>query len=127
MINLLVILLSVLLQITAAGFAIRINRIAGRRPVWLLLSGALVLMAVRRLMVLQDLVKRGLPDHLVSYELLGLLISALLLAGMILIQGVFRSKAEEASRLEEARFLARAEADKLVAVMAATPDRKSVV
>ncbi len=121
MINLLVILLSALLQVAAAGFAIRINRIAGRRLVWLLLSGALVLMAVRRLMVLQDLVTRRLPDHLVSYELLGLVISALLLAGMVLLQGVFRSKAEEAARLEEARLQARAEADKLAAVMAATP------
>ena len=96
LINLVVILLSVLLQIAAAGFAIRINRIAGRRLVWLLLSGALVLMAVRRLMVLQDLVKRGISDHFVTYELVGLLISAMLLAGMILIQDLFRSKAEEA-------------------------------
>ncbi|NWJ42095.1 MAG: response regulator [Geothrix sp.] len=121
MINLLVILLSVLLQIAAAAFAIRVNRIAGRRLVWLLLSGALVLMAVRRLMVLEDLVNRGLPDHLLSYEVLGLLISAMLLAGMILVQDVFRSKAVEAARLEEARIQARAEADKLTAVMAATP------
>ena len=121
MINLVVILLSVLLQIAAAGFAIRINRIAGRRLVWLLLSGALVLMAVRRLMVLQDLVKRGISDHFVTYELVGLLISAMLLAGMILIQDLFRSKAEEASRLEQARAQARAEADKLTAIMAATP------
>lgn len=121
MINLLVILLSVLLQIAAAGFAIRINRIAGRSLVWLLLSGALVLMAVRRLMVLGDLLDRGLPNHVLSYEVLGLVISALLLAGMILVQGVFRSKAVEATRLEAARLQARAEADKLSAVMAATP------
>ncbi|MFN7958439.1 MAG: response regulator [Holophagaceae bacterium] len=121
MINLLVILLSVLLQIAAAGFAIRINRIAGRSLVWLLLSGALVLMAVRRLMALEDLVLRGLPNHLLSYEVLGLLISGMLLAGMILVQDVFRSKAVEAARLEEARSQARAEADKLAAVMAATP------
>ena len=121
MINLLVILLSVLLQIAAAGFAIRINRIAGRSLVWLVLSGALVLMAVRRLMVLDDLLRRGLPDHLLSYEVLGLVISALFLAGMILVQGVFRSKAVEATRLDEARIQARAEADKLSAVMAATP------
>jgi len=121
LVNLLVILLSVLLQIAAAGFAIRVNRIAGRSLVWLLLSGALVLMAVRRLMVLEDLLNRELPDHLLSYEVLGLVISAMLLAGMILIQGVFRSKAVEAARLEEARIQARAEADKLTAVMVAAP------
>ncbi|MFZ1377431.1 MAG: response regulator [Geothrix sp.] len=121
MINLLVILLSVLLQIAAAGLAIRLNRIAGRRLVGLMLSTALILMALRRLMALQELLHTGLPGHILAYEVVGLVISGLLFAGMLLLQGTFRTKALEASRLEEARFLARAEADKLTSIVAATP------
>lgn len=121
MANLAVILLSVSLQIAAAGFAIRINRTARRPVAWLLLSMALVLMAARRLYALVDLIEKGLPRHLLLNEVVGLVISALLLAGILLIQDIFRSNATRAARLEEAREQAREDADKLTAVMTATP------
>jgi signal transduction histidine kinase/ActR/RegA family two-component response regulator len=120
-VNLIVILLSVLLQIAAAGFAIRINRTTGRPLAWFLVSLALVLMAARRLYVLVELVERGIPDHPLPNEVIGLVISACMLAGILLIQGIFRSMAVQAERLEATRAQARDEADKLSAVMAATP------
>jgi len=121
LVNLLIILLSVLLQITAAGFAVRINRITGRPMAWILISSALVLMAARRLYVLEGLFVAGLPSGVSVNELFGLTISALLLAGIIQIEGLFKSKWSQASRLEEARIEAGVEAEKLRAVMAATP------
>lgn len=121
MINLIVILLSIALQMVAAGFAIRINRTAGRPLAWLLLSMAIVLMAARRLYVLVELWEAGLPGRLLPNEVLGLVISALMLAGILLIQGLFRSKAVEAERLEAARKQAWEEAGKRIAVLAAVP------
>ncbi|HEY3399422.1 MAG TPA: response regulator [Geothrix sp.] len=121
MINLAVILLSVLLQIAAAGFALRINRTAGRPLAWLLLSTGLALMAFRRLYVLVQLLEAGPPGQLLPNELLGLVISALMLSGVLLIQGIFKSKAAQAEGLEVARAQAKAVADKVTAVMAATP------
>ncbi|WLT30701.1 response regulator [Geothrix sp. PMB-07] len=99
----------------------RISRTAGRPLAWFLLAMALVLMAVRRLFVLVDLLEKGISAPMLPNEVLGLLISALMLSGVLLIQGIFRSKEVQAARLEEARAEARAEADKLGAVMTATP------
>jgi len=120
-VNLVVILLSVALQIAAAGFAIRINRTEGRPAAWLLISMALVLMAGRRLYVLVDLLQRGLPPGLLWNELMGLAVSACMLTGILLIQDIFRTKALQAERLEATRAEARGEVDKLSAVLAATP------
>lgn len=119
--NLVIILLSISLQIVAAGLALRINRIAGRPLAWVLLSSALVLMAGRRLYVLAEYYQRGFPGHLLPNEVVGFLISALMLVGILLIKDLFQSKADQAARLEEARKEARIQADKLVAVMAAAP------
>ena len=121
MLNLAIILLSVVLQIAAAGFGVRISRTAGRPVAWFMVALALVLMAARRLFVLVELLEKDFPERLLPNEVMGLLISALMLTGVLLIQGIFRSKEAQAARLEEARADARAEADKLGAVMAATP------
>lgn len=121
MLNLAIILLSILLQIVAAGFGMRVARTAGRPAAWFLFSLALALMAGRRLYVLVEQLEKGMSERLLPNELLGLSISALMFTGVLLIQGIFRSKDAQAARLEEARADARAEADKLAAVMAATP------
>jgi signal transduction histidine kinase/ActR/RegA family two-component response regulator len=120
-VNLVVILLSMTLQIAAAGFAFRVNRREGRPGAWLLISAALVLMAARRLYGLVELIQRGLPSGLLWNELAGLAVSACMLAGVLLIQDIFRTKARHAERLEATRAEARGEADQLSAVLAATP------
>ncbi|HEX4845921.1 MAG TPA: ATP-binding protein, partial [Geothrix sp.] len=119
--NLIVILLSISLQIAAAGMALRINRIAGRPLAWVLMSSALVLMAGRRLYVLVELYREGFPQHLLPNEIAGFLVSALMFWGILLIKDLFQSKADQAAKLEEARKASRALADKLTAVMAAAP------
>ena len=121
MLNLAVILLSVLLQIVAAGLALRLNRTAGRPLGWILLSSALVLMAARRIYALATFAGTRFPDTLVPMEAFGLAISALMVAGVILIQDVFRIKADQAAALETRSAQVREEADKLRAVMAAAP------
>ncbi len=121
MLNLAVILLSVLLQIVAAGLALRLNRTAGRPLGWILLSSALVLMAARRIYALATFAGTRFPDTLVPMEAFGLAISALMVAGVILIQDVFRIKADQATALETRSAQVREEADKLRAVMAAAP------
>ncbi len=121
MLNLAIILLSVLLQLAAAGFALRINRIAGRPLAWILVSSAMVLMAVRRLYVLVEFLEKGQSGGLLSNEVLGLAISALMLWGVLLIEGIFRSRVVQTARLEVARVSALMEADKLAAVMAGIP------
>ena len=121
MLNLFIILLSVLLQIAAAGLAVRMNRIVARPMAWMLISAALVLMAGRRLYVLVGLMEMDLPPGLLPNEVLGLLISALLLVGVLQLRDIFRGQAAQATRLDEARTEARSEADKLRAVMEAVP------
>jgi len=121
LLNLAVILLSVLLQIVAAGLALRLNRTAGRPLGWILLSSALVLMAARRIYALATFAGTRFPDTLVPMEAFGLAISALMVAGVVLIQDVFRTKADQAAALETRSAQVREEADKLRAVMAAAP------
>lgn len=121
MVNLLVILLSASLQIAAAAFALRIRREAGGILAWNLVAAAMILMAGRRLYALAELLGGRLATPLMPNELLGLLISALMLAGILLIRDLFRSMATQAATLDAARQRALGEADKLGAVMAATP------
>ncbi len=115
------IFLSMMLQIAAAAVGVRINRVTGRSMAWLLMASALVLMALRRLFLLVEYSQKGFPAYLLPNEILGLVISALLLAGMIQIHRMLQGKSNQTSRLEEARALALAERDKLSAVLAATP------
>jgi signal transduction histidine kinase/CheY-like chemotaxis protein len=119
--SLALIFLAMLVQIAAAIVSLRINRIAGRSPAWMLMSAALVLMALRRAFLLVEYSHRDVPAYLLPNEVMSLLISGLLLAGMILIQRILREKTDQAARLEEARERAREDADKLTAVMAAIP------
>lgn len=118
---LVLIFLSMLLQIAAALVGLSINRIAGRSMAWVLMSSALVLMAGRRLFLLIEYSQRDFPAYLLPNEIMGFMISALLLGGMILIRRILRNKTDQAVWLEEARAEASAEADRLSTVMAATP------
>ena len=112
---------SMLVQIAAAWCALRIHRIAGRPAAWVLMSLALVLMALRRLVVLEEYLRRGLPEFILLNEGMSLAISILLLAGVIAIRGIFVAKAAQAAAVAEAQEGMLAQADRLAAIMAATP------
>ena len=105
MLNLAIILLSVVLQIAAAGFGVRISRTAGRPVAWFMVALALVLMAARRLFVLVELLEKDFPERLLPNEVMGLLISALMLTGVLLIQGIFRAVSVGIAPAEASRLL----------------------
>jgi hypothetical protein len=90
---------SVLVQFVAAFLAVKLIGITGKKTAWLLVAAAISLMTVRRieslvLMISGDL--PGSPD--VLFEVIGLVISCFMAAGIYLIQPVFLSM----SRSEEA-------------------------
>ena len=78
-----ILVFSVLLQLLAGLLALRLTRIAGRQVAWTLITAAVILMATRRILVLLGILsgRETHPDELVI-ELIGLAISALLLAGI---------------------------------------------
>lgn len=81
---------SIALQLLAAMFALALVRTTGLRSPWVLLSAAMVLQAVRRLMTLQlwfDLGQQG--EGFFGQGLVSLLIALLMLAAVLLIRPLF--------------------------------------
>ncbi len=78
-----ILVFSVLLQLLAGLLALRLAWIAGRQVAWTLITAAVLLMATRRILVLAGLLsgRPVYPDEPVN-ELIGLAISALLVAGI---------------------------------------------
>ncbi len=89
---------SILLQVTAAVLAWRLVRVTGRSP-WLLLSAAFLLMAGRRSLTLWN-TARGASRPDVDAEIVALGISTLLVVGVALIGPVLQ-RALHAARLVE--------------------------
>ena len=92
-----VVVLSIFLQLTAAAWAIRLIRFTGKRTAWYLISAALLLMAFRRVISLYVLIGTGGGLALEVNEYIGLLISMLMFAGVLFIEGYFRHS-EQADR-----------------------------
>ena len=82
---------SVLAQLAAAVVAIRLIRVTGKPLAWSLIAAALVAMTVRRIILLSLLLDGDATGVNFSSESLGLLISLLLLVGMVMTSGIFRS------------------------------------
>ncbi len=95
----LIIGISVLLQFAAAFFAFRLIRVTGFRIAWVLISSAFCVMAIRRVIVLAQLLAGEVPhSRELATELVGLVISILMLAGVLSIGPLFRTiKAAEAA------------------------------
>lgn len=89
-----VVTISLLLQLAAAYFALRLIRVTGKRFGWTLLAVAIFLMAVRRGLVLHEAV-RGLayvPSRTISAgEWIGLVISLLMVVGLAWAYPMFAS------------------------------------
>ena len=92
MLTLLILSISVLLQLLAAVFALRLIHITGNRLAWLALAGAIFLMALRRAMTLGNLLT-SYPNNLPLFktELVALIISILVLSAVIMIKPLFKS------------------------------------
>ncbi len=99
--------LSILLQLSAAILALRLVAITGRRRAWVLIAAALVLMTFRRSITWFRLLTGDLtspPD--LTAELVALVISVLMVAGVAGIASQFHAirRSEETLRESEARF-----------------------
>ena len=87
---------SVLAQFATAYMALKLIQVTGNRLAWSLISFAISFMAVRRgISLFQYVSGEYLTPMDMSFELVGLLTSILMFAGVILISPLFRSMAEE--------------------------------
>lgn len=95
-----ILIASLLLQLLAIYFALRLIRPTGRRFAWILIASAIALMALRRGISLSDILVSGkaAPGDLVV-ELVALLISALLAAGIAYMTPIFKGIRSIAERL----------------------------
>ncbi len=97
---------SIVLQLVAAGLALRLIRVTGWRLAWSLVSAALVLMSLWRCITLyRALVGEGTLSPDLTAELIALTISVLMVTGVALIGTLFA----HAKRVE--RNLRRSEAE----------------
>ena len=99
--------IAVLLQLTAALFSLKLIRVTGKWSSWILISSALCLMAIRRSLSLWDLLS-GNPNGIISFfdfmdSIFALAISALMLAGVILIPPLFHTIKQAVETLRRAR------------------------
>ncbi len=100
-------IISIILQLTAALLALRLIALTGRRVAWIIIATGLCLMALRRGITLYQIFfwKAAMPMDQTA-ELVALVISVLMLAGMAWIAPLFRSikGSEKALRLNESRL-----------------------
>ena len=102
-----ILFISVLLQIVAAVLAFRLMRVTEARAAWILIAIGLVLMAVRRIVdVLPFLHVEVTPNITLLDDLIGVVISVLMVAGVALIAPLFYSirQSENALRETEERY-----------------------
>ncbi len=84
--------LSILLQLVAAVLALRLINVTGRKAAWIFIATAVSLMAVRRSITFFQLITGEFAGTLdITAELIALLISILMAAGIAGIGSVFRS------------------------------------
>ncbi len=101
--------LSVILQVVAvaaqfiaAFFALRLIRVTGRSPAWVLISSGLCLMAMRRAVVVSFEISGGQIDLQDFWDaLIALAISAVMLAGVLAIRPLFLAIKEAAEVLQQ--------------------------
>lgn len=96
-------ILSILLQVAAAVLSLRLIRVSGRRTAWILISAAILLMVARRGFSLVRVFHGDPPNPSdLPFELVGLLVSAFMFAGILYIAPIFhemRAAAEEKERI----------------------------
>jgi PAS domain S-box-containing protein len=96
-----ILVISILLQFATAFLALRLIWVTGRRAAWVLIAAALFLMAIRRCITLFHAEFLSVPyTTSLPAELVALVISILMLAGVIWIAPLFLSlkRSEEALR-----------------------------
>jgi len=91
MVAIVILTASILIQFIAAFLALRLVWVVKKTPAWVIISLAICLMAVRRCIAFYQLVFEGSPTPLnQTVELVGLLISILMLVGIAWIGHLFQ-------------------------------------
>ena len=102
MLIIIILICSVLLQFLAVLYALRLIKLTGKASSWILISLALFMMMVRRIIPLYYLIftNRNYPADLTN-EFIGLLLSLFMFLGIVGIRQIFvaRKKAEEEAKL----------------------------
>ena len=94
---------AVLLQLTAAFFALKLIRVSGGRVSWMLICGAFCIMAIRRSLSLWHLLAGSYPTPKLLDDAAAVAISALMLAGVLTIPSLFHTIQRAAETLRRAR------------------------
>jgi signal transduction histidine kinase len=106
MVRLVALIISIVLQIIAASFALGLIKLTRYRLSWILLSLSFVFMAVRKIIQLFELYFDGTPSYIWQMidEWLGVFISFMIIVGVILIREIFYSlKRAEIDRVRTER------------------------
>ncbi|MCU0462808.1 MAG: ATP-binding protein [Bacteroidales bacterium] len=106
MVRLVALIISIVLQIIAATFALGLIKLTRYRLSWILLSLSFVFMAVRKIIQLFELYFEGTPSYTWQMidEWLGVVISFMIIVGVILIREIFYSlKRSEIDRVRTER------------------------
>ncbi|MFA6507037.1 MAG: PAS domain S-box protein, partial [Treponemataceae bacterium] len=117
---------AIVLQITAAVLAFRLTRITGRLSAWILISIALALMSVRRMIPLARALFLNGSSTIDPYnEFIGLLLSGFMAVGIAMIGPIFKKifRAERELKESEQRFRGFFELS-LVGVAIASADKR---
>jgi PAS domain S-box-containing protein len=113
-----VLIISILLQLTAAFLALRLMWVTEKKPAWVLIAVAISLMALRRCVTLHQVLFWAVPQPLnLTAEFVGLVVSILMVVGIAWIAPLFLSikNSQEALRLNESRLEALWKLSKMTA------------
>ncbi|HLF96322.1 MAG TPA: PAS domain S-box protein [Methylococcaceae bacterium] len=103
-----ILVVSIVLQFVAAGLALRLMYVTGKRVAWVLIAMAVVLMAARRAISLFEYFAAGAAKQPDTYaELVALAISGLMVAGLALISPLFKDLKKMGEALGESESLYR--------------------
>lgn len=94
---------AVLIQLSAAFFALKLIRVTGGRVSWILISSAFCIMAIRRSLALWELLAGSYPTPNLLDDAAAVAISALMLAGVLTIPSLFLTIQRAAETLRRAR------------------------
>jgi hypothetical protein len=112
-----ILVLSVLCQLMSAVLALRLIGITKKKVAWLLVAAGITLMTLRRIQSLAMLVSgESIKQSDLVFEIVGLIISALLLTGIYLIRPLFASlvHSEEELRALNTKLSALSEEQRLL-------------
>ncbi len=99
-----VLVASIGLQLATAALALRLIWLTGRRWAWVLISAALLLMAVRRSVTLAHILDNpALEGGSLGAELIALAISAAMLVGVAMIGPIFAAASRSQAALQESQ------------------------